>query len=48
MIGCPLAEALMWQGQRADAGAGRHGDRQCVRVRPAVFEPQSRVGTGQN
>jgi len=24
-IGCPLAEALKWQGQRAGTGAGRHG-----------------------
>jgi len=25
MIGCSLAEAWRWQGQRAKAGAGRHG-----------------------
>jgi len=25
MIGCPLAEALRLQGQREEAGAGRHG-----------------------
>jgi len=30
MIGCPLAEALRWQGQREEAGAGRHGG-ECVR-----------------
>jgi len=43
MVRCPLAEALRWQGQRAEAGAERHG---VCQARPAVFEPQS--GTGQN